>query len=269
MPQMRARHELIKKLDPAHVSYSVLDQAPQIEEYVGISEALGVDVYPWHGSLSDNLTQSYAAFDFLLTSIKGREDRVGICVPQYFGWQNYDGNPAYTLPPAAAMRAMAFGGIARGCKGLLLYSYYDLFQTTSPEDAPYQNRTRASAEVIAARLLELQLFGREVRALEPILLQDSYNGHLKLGAHAEGVVGGLRCPPPPAAKAVSGAAEEAEEAEQAEAECTLFLVNLTPEPQRAQGRVDLSALTAGRRDGTSFAQFLAPYGVAITGVSLA
>ena len=34
-------------------------------------------------------------------------------------------------------------------------------------------------------------------------------------------------------------------------------------------RVDLSALTAGRRDGTSFAQFLAPYGVAITGVSLA
>lgn len=81
-----------------------------------------MDPYPWNGALSDNLTKAVAEFDFLMDALKGRADRAAVCVTQYFGWQNYLGQANKTLPPAAAMRAMAFAAIATGCRGVILYS---------------------------------------------------------------------------------------------------------------------------------------------------
>jgi hypothetical protein len=91
LPILEARHELVRNLDPAHITYSVLDSTPPppppafprvsadnlctrvqtctapyyqqvgaaggdlINEYTNTSETLGVDPYPWHHD-GDNVT---------------------------------------------------------------------------------------------------------------------------------------------------------------------------------------------------------------------
>lgn len=65
-----------------------------------------------------------------------------------------------TEPPAAAKRAMTFAAFALGCRGIILYSYYDLFLTYSPSNTLYPNRNRAAPEVINRRLADLKLLGQ-------------------------------------------------------------------------------------------------------------
>ena len=45
---LQARHDLVRGLDPAHITYSVLDSGDTIGMYTNISESLGVDPYPFH-----------------------------------------------------------------------------------------------------------------------------------------------------------------------------------------------------------------------------
>lgn len=125
----------------------------------------------------------------------------------------------------------------------MLKRYYDLFQTTSTSGLPYANRTKARPDVVAARLLELKLLGREIAELEPVLVQPVATRRLRLGPHPPGVLGGLRCP-------ATG--------EEADPECTLFVVNLTPQPQKVASEVDGSSRITHR---------LAPYGVAVVSLS--
>jgi hypothetical protein len=241
LPQIKARRDLIRKLDPEHLAYMVLDTPADIPQFVhaGVAEIAGVDTYPWKGSADSNLTKVVDAWSPLMAALEGLSDRTSVCVPQAFGWQNYYGNSSETAPPAAAIRAMAYAALALGCRGLIMYSYYDLFQTTSPRDAPYANRTRAPAEVIAARLLEFGLLGREIRSLEPLLLGGQVE-RLPLPAQPPGVVGGRRCP--------GGTPRHATE------ECTLILANLTPQPHTVR---------LGAAGGGVSVQ-LGPYGVSVT-----
>jgi hypothetical protein len=255
LPAITNRRDIIRKLDPHHATYAVLEHAPTIPAYVNVSDALGIDPYPWEGRLdTDNLTLAWDAFGALMDVVGPRRDKVGICVTQYFGWQNYDNIPSYSLPPAAALRSMVFAAIARGCKGVLLYSFYDLFQTTSPF-GPYQNRTRAAPGVIASRLVNLKLLGREIAALEHILVQDVSNEHLMFAPRAlhDGVVGGLRCP-------ATGGGDSRATYGSTTAECTLILVNMNPFPMRVE--LAPSAITRN----FPFAQQLAPFGVSVTSV---
>ena len=243
LPDLKARRQLVRRLDPTHVTYGVLNHAPQIAQYVDVAETLGVDPYPYEGDPSlgrSNLTKALRDFEYLQGSIAHRADRASVCVSQYFGWQNYGSGASYTLPPFAAMRSMAFASFASGCKGLLLYSYYDLLMTTSPRNTPPDDRNRASPEVVAARLLELKLLGREVAALAEVLVQPVYNEHIQLAPGTpRSVASGLRCP-----------------AAQKEA-CTLILANLAPEPV---------VVRASIAQWPGFAQRLAPYGATITSV---
>ena len=56
LPVLQARHELVQRLDPSHITYSVLDRGDNIGMYTNISESLGVDPYPYHHD-GDNVTQ--------------------------------------------------------------------------------------------------------------------------------------------------------------------------------------------------------------------
>ena len=115
LPVLKTRHDLIRKLDPDHVTYSVLDTANGIGEYGSISESLGVDPYPYHHT-GDNATQMIGEIDGLLNSLVGVDSRTSVCVTQIFGWQNYGSGPDFVEPPAAAKRAMAFAAFALGCR---------------------------------------------------------------------------------------------------------------------------------------------------------
>ena len=68
---------------------------------------------------------------------------------------------------------LSYGAPACRCRGLILYSYYDLFLTTSARDTPYPNRTQAPAELVARRLADLRLLGLE------LLVSSSPHQHLR------------------------------------------------------------------------------------------
>lgn len=55
---------------------------------------------------------------------------------------------------------MAFAAFALGCRGVILYSYYDQFLSYSPRNTPYPNRSHAAPEVIERRLADLTLLGQ-------------------------------------------------------------------------------------------------------------
>ena len=125
---------------------------------------------------------------------------------QIFGWEDYCGDnngcakPGVrneTEPPAPVKRAMAFAALTLGCRGLLLYSYYDLYLTA--------DRARAPAPVIAQRLADLKTLGQEIKTHEKAFLADVADEKLQRLHQPTGVVSGLRC---------------------AGEDCTLFLVNL-------------------------------------------
>ena len=88
LPILEQRHELVRRLDPNHITYSVLDSGDTIQMYSNISESLGVDPYPFHHD-GDNVTKMVPEIQSLITSIKGQTDRSSICVTQIFAWETY------------------------------------------------------------------------------------------------------------------------------------------------------------------------------------
>ena len=132
---------------------------------------------------------------------------------------------------------MALGAFALGCRGVVLYSYYDLFLTFSAPNTPFPNRTRAPDEVIARRLMDLKLLGQEVKALEEVLLGEVADASKLVSAPPDGVVVGMRCP-------------------RKSSSCTLFLCNMTPRSQVVEvagaaavrlGPFDVAILTMPRQ----------------------
>ena len=247
LPVLQARHELVQRLDPSHITYSVLDRGDNIGMYTNISESLGVDPYPYHHD-GDNVTQEVAEINDLLTSLRGVDDHTSICVTQIFGWSNYGSSPDFREPPAAAKRAMALGAFALGCRGVVLYSYYDLFLTFSAPNTPFPNRTRAPDEVIARRLMDLKLLGQEVKALEEVLLGEVADASKLVAAPPDGVVVGMRCPRKLAGLGDGDGAGDGS--------CTLFVCNMTPRSQVVEvagaaavrlGPFDVAILTMPRQ----------------------
>jgi hypothetical protein len=162
----------------------------------------------------------------LIRAIKGQDSRTSICVTQIFGWEDYCGDNSgcakpgvknETEPPAPVKRAMAFAALTLGCRGLLLYSYYDLYLTAG--------RARAPAAVVAQRLADLKALGQEIKTYEQAFLGDVADEKLQRVQQPEGVVSGLRC---------------------AGSQCTLFLVNLMESAQT----VHVEAGEAGGFEGS-------------------
>ncbi len=242
LPILQARHDLVRRLDPDHITFSVLDHGETISMYTNISESLGVDPYPFHHD-GDNVTEMVSEIDSLITSLRRRNDRTSVCVTQIFSWETYGSN--CTEPPAAAKRAMAFAAFALGCRGVILYSYYDLFLAYSPPNTPYPNRTRAAEEVIERRLSDLKLLGQEINALEGVLLGDVTDAATAVGSLPAGVIAGMRC---------SG---------QGAKECTLIVVNTTP---REQSFEFVAGATPAGGSLMWLAGPLAPFGVTILAV---
>lgn len=195
-----------------------------------MSEALGLDPYPWNpNSPHMNVSSMIPVIQDLIHAIKGQDSRTSICVTQIFGWEDYCGDdngcgkPGVgneTEPPAPLKRAMAFAALTLGCRGLLLYSYYDLFETAG--------RARASAPVIAQRLADLKALGQEIKTYESAFLGDVADEQLHRIRQPEGVVSGLRC---------------------AGSTCTLFLVNLRDSTQSVHVKAGGSAGFKGSLDG--------------------
>ena len=137
---------------------------------------------------------------------------------------------------------MALGAFALGCRGVVLYSYYDLFLTFSAPNTPFPNRTRAPDEVIARRLMDLKLLGQEVKALEEVLLGEVADASKLVSAPPDGVVVGMRCPRKSSAGRLEGDGA-------GDGSCTLFVCNMAPRSQVVEV-ADAAAVRLGPFDVT-------------------
>ena len=123
---------------------------------------------------------------------------------------------------APVKRAMAFAALTLGCRGLLLYSYYDLYETAGRAPAP--------APLVAQRLADLKALGQEIKTYERAFLGEVADERLRRLKQPEGVISGLRCTS--TATVAAAAAIDTRRSE-----CTLFLVNLRETAQAVHVKV--------------------------------
>jgi hypothetical protein len=128
-------------------------------------------------------------------------------------------NTAFEQAPVK--RAMAFAALTLGCRGLLLYSYYDLYETAGRAPAP--------APLVAQRLADLKALGQEIKTYERAFLGEVADERLQRLKQPEGVISGLRC--------TTTAAAAAAAIDTRRSECTLFLVNLRETAQAVHVKV--------------------------------
>ena len=125
VPQLRARYELLRVLDPDHPSWAVVYQIGMIRYYMGTCDVLGTDPYPI--SAPDATIANASSF-----AERTNAGLFGIRpvwqVPQAFDWGAYwKGKDDQTRPPTREeMANMGWQSIACGANGLVYYSYSDM-----------------------------------------------------------------------------------------------------------------------------------------------
>jgi hypothetical protein len=129
---------------------------------------------------------------------------------------------------------MAFAALTLGCRGLLLYSYYDLYETAGRAPAP--------APLVAQRLADLKALGQEIKTYERAFLGEVADERLQRLKQPEGVISGLRC--------TTTAAAAAAAIDTRRSECTLFLVNLRETAQAVHVKVTSGDSSSNSETGT-------------------
>lgn len=171
LPQLRARRDLVARLDPEHPTWGCFYQYDQIMDYIPSCDVIGTDPYPIGQSPIDFVSVSTGA-----ASAGVRGCRALWQVPQMFDWAAYRKDDPKARPPTfAEMRNMGWQCIANGANGLVWYSFFDV--KSEPRGVPFAGRwadccrvageIRRHEEILLApksQLLKYGSFGRFVSA---------------------------------------------------------------------------------------------------------
>lgn len=121
---MFGRYDRFKQLDPDHLAYTVLCEPSQYANYAAGTDVLAPDPYPVP---RESIAQIYKRFK----EAKAAADAVDTalwCVGQAFGGQRYDKNGSWPrCPTADEFRSMSYLALMAGVKGLIYYTYNDVF----------------------------------------------------------------------------------------------------------------------------------------------
>ncbi len=171
LPQLRARRDLVARLDHEHPTWGCFYQYDQILDYIPSCDVIGTDPYPIGQSPIDFVTVSTGA-----ASAGTRGCRALWQVPQMFDWAAYRKDDPKARPPTfAEMRNMGWQCIANGANGLVWYSFFDV--KSEPRGVSFESRwadccrvaeeIRRHEDILLApksRLLKHGSFGRFVSA---------------------------------------------------------------------------------------------------------
>ncbi len=153
LPQLRARRDLVARLDPDHPTWGCFYQYDQILDYLPSCDVIGTDPYPIGQTAIDMVSVSTRA-----ASVGTRGCRALWQVPQMFDWAAYRKDDLKARPPTfAEMRNMGWQCIANGANGLVWYSFFDV--KAEPRGVPFAERWADCCRV-----------GEEIRRHEAILL---------------------------------------------------------------------------------------------------
>lgn len=152
-PDLEARYDVVRGLDPDHPTWAVLYQVDQLTEYRHTCDVLGTDPYP------------VARKPITMAGEWARKTRGASLgtdafwqVPQAFAWgscREPADAPQNRSPTYDEVRCMTYQALIEGAKGLIYYTFHQLQRDPLGFDARWQDMARV---------------GREVRALEPALL---------------------------------------------------------------------------------------------------
>ena len=186
VPQLAEMYDLVSKMDPQHPAFQVLCHPPEFGRYYDVTDILGVDPYPVPRRLVSMVTE------WMETAAAAMHAAKPVwAVPQLHKWGIYSGKDGEREPTYDEKRCMAFLGLIGGAKGIIFYSYYDLFRETGHSQAPADVFERRWGEVtrIAADLrkvipaaLEGELVAVEMSGSGPDVRASAFrlNGHVYL-----------------------------------------------------------------------------------------
>ena len=166
IPQLHKRYDLVKQLDPDHPVYQVMFQYGLIQKYFSTTDIWGTDPYPIDGrnyrklNLVTDMTQK--------TQSAGRGSKGVWQVLQIFDNGTYDAAAGMRPPTLAEMRNMTYQALVNGAKGIVYYSYFDLWYADHERE-----RNGVSAAAFNKRWPDIQALAAEIKPLTAVILQNN------------------------------------------------------------------------------------------------
>lgn len=160
VPKIQRMYAEVKKLDPNHLTYSLLIDPGVSDQYFDSTDAIGSDPYPVVGG--DNHLRKTTTYTQLSAGSAGRAKSTWM-VLQSFDYAVYGGSNLAHQPTRDEMRNQAYQAIINGAKGILFYSYFDMWYAAGApgvmDQATFDRRWPAVTEM-----------SKEISALSPAIL---------------------------------------------------------------------------------------------------
>lgn len=165
LSRLKKVYDLCTQLDPHHPTFQVLanGQTSALEKYFSVTDVLGNDPYPVGRVGETDLTMTSEHTTNTVEAAHGAKS-VWI-VPQMMDWAVYKKNQESHSPSLDELRNQAYQAIIGGAKGLIFYTYYDMFF----EKYPRNDSTRNEA-LFLKRWANAAAMGQEIKALIPAIL---------------------------------------------------------------------------------------------------
>jgi len=147
LPKLQAMYRVVEDEDPQHPAFQVLCRPAEFGGYYDVTDILGVDPYPVPRRPVSMVTEW---METATAAMRGAKP-VWV-VPQLHKWGVYSGKDEEREPTYDEKRCMAFLGLIGGAKGIIFYSYYDLFQETGHNQAPagvFERRWNEVTRIVA------------------------------------------------------------------------------------------------------------------------
>ena len=160
IPKIQSMYDRLVKTDPDHPILSMLIDPGISDKYLPSTDIIGSDPYPVTGSKTHlRKTTTYTQ----LSADSAGKSKSTLMALQIYDFANYGGSNVPYQPTRDDIRNQAYQAIANGAKGLILYSYFDLWvNAAKPGEA--DNAT------FEKRWLDVAAVGNEIKSISPIIL---------------------------------------------------------------------------------------------------
>lgn len=164
IPEINQMYKQVIQLDPNHPAFQMSNHVKEMEKYFNITDINGTDPYPVNVpyEVSPGLTSTY--LDTRVTMDYSHDVKGVWIAPQIMDWATYYPGRAPHPPTLDEMRYQTYASIIGGAKGLIYYSYFDLWFADgerSPDKATFEKQW---PNVVA--------LAKEVKEIIPAVLED-------------------------------------------------------------------------------------------------
>lgn len=174
LPEIKAMADKVKSFDGSHPVLQVLYDRNTVQMYVSTSDIIALDAYPV-GRKDDLLLSSLATEKVVHISGKNKSPWL---VPQMMDWGNYKKEMKQHPPSSKELQNQAYQGFIAGAKGMVFYSYYDLFYNSYP-------RNKKDLQSFRTKWGEVIAMMDNVKPLIPVILNGNVYDNDKPSAESD------------------------------------------------------------------------------------